>query len=102
MKKRERKPQEERQVGLLVQKKRCNECLYSSQKIVSDERREQIIEDCLEKDHFFVCHKGSLCSPKKTIVCRGFYDAHKKDVLPLRIAEMLGGIIEVEEKGPVT
>lgn len=83
--------------ALTLQKKRCDQCLFSQAKVVSDERRDQIIEDCLKRDHFFVCHKGSIKG--LNIVCRGFWDKHKTDVWPLRLAVLVGGLPEVEEKG---
>ena len=73
---------------MLICAKRCNECLFSNNKIVSDERKAEIIEDCLTNDTFFVCHKtDNTC-------CRGFWDNHNRDTLILRLA--VGEFIPME------
>lgn len=49
--------------------RRCDECLFSSAKIVSDSRKEQILADCRETGNYFICHKDTKAC------CRGYYDA---------------------------
>ena len=70
----------EQRTSFLVVKKPCDECLFSKDKIVSDDRRDEIIADCLSCDRFFICHKT------KKVCCNGFYQAHKLDVWPIRLA----------------
>lgn len=54
-----------------VCKRSCNECLFTKNKIVSDARKAEVLEDC-ERDHtHFICHKASLAG--KDIICAGFY-----------------------------
>lgn len=53
-------PSHERSAAFLVQKKRCDECLFSEGKIVSNGRREEVLRDCQELNTHFVCHKASL------------------------------------------
>lgn len=56
-----------------VMKERCNQCLYGPNKIVSDERRKQILKDIHDKDDYFICHKATLKGTKAC--CRGDWDA---------------------------
>lgn len=54
-----------------VYQDRCNECLYSKDKIVSDARRRDLIEQT--KDGWFVCHKASILG--ESVCCKGNYDS---------------------------
>lgn len=74
---------------LLVAEKRCPECLYSPNKIVSDERKDQVIAECLTSESYFVCHKGSLTGNDQ-LCCRGFFD--QEDTMLLRLAHALGRV----------
>jgi hypothetical protein len=51
-----------------VMEKRCDQCLFGKDKIVSNERRSEIIRDITRKDSYFICHKA------KEIACRGDWD----------------------------
>jgi hypothetical protein len=53
--------------------RRCNQCLMSANKIVSDERRRQLLASMRETDNHFQCHKGTIAG--RVIACRGHYDA---------------------------
>lgn len=64
----------------------CNECLFSANRVVSQRRAKQIVTDCLKNDDWFVCHKFSILGLR--VCCRGFWDRHKRDVYPLRLAQM--------------
>ena len=66
--------------------KPCENCLFSDNKIVSDERAEQIIEDVIKGDSFFVCHESSI--EGGNVCCNGFYKKHKYDSLITRTATM--------------
>jgi hypothetical protein len=57
---------------LKVCEQKCNECLFSKNRIVSKERTKEIIVECLEEDRYFVCHKAT--NANKQVVCRGFYE----------------------------
>lgn len=65
----------------------CDQCLFSRNRIVPQARANQIVKNCLKKDRFFECHKFTILGLK--VVCRGFWDRHKRDVWPLRVAQML-------------
>lgn len=67
-----------------VYAERCDQCLFSKDKIVSDARRTQILKDCRRRDSHFICHKS------KDVCCRGFYDTQSCNLI--RIAGRLGAI----------
>jgi hypothetical protein len=71
-----------------VFKKPCNECLLSSEKIVSNKRRKEILSKIKRDQSFFVCHKSD------DVCCRNFYDKLGHQSQLIRIAQRLG---EVEE-----
>jgi len=74
-----------------VCKKRCDQCLFSSAKIVDDERKRDVLRTCAEKDSHFVCHKFSIAEGMgSNICCRGFYDADPAATNLMRIAGRLG------------
>ena len=75
-----------------VMKKRCHECLYGPNKIVSNARRAQIIRDTRKKDVNFLCHKGTIRGEE--IVCAGDWEVHCGQMG--RIAGRLGAIEMVE------
>ena len=53
-------------------KKQCNQCLFSENKIVSEERKAQILSECLQNQKFFVCHKSTI--EDGNTCCKGFYE----------------------------
>lgn len=80
-----------------VCKKRCDQCLFSSAKIVSDSRKAEILRDCVVNDAHFICHKHTIHDVKSQVCCRGFYDADPGASNLMRIAGRLGMIEFVEE-----
>ena len=68
-----------------VKKERCNECLYSKDKIVSDERRKNLLSDIQNKDSHFVCHKATI--KNEDVCCKGFYDSSTSNMI--RISQRL-------------
>lgn len=65
---------------------KCSQCLFSDQKIVSDNRRKQILRGLRSSDGYFICHK----SPEGIEhVCHGSYLQMPQMV---RIAGRLGMI----------
>lgn len=70
----------------LVAEKRCDQCLYSSAKIVGDERRADVLESCRRTGSYFLCHKATIHG--RAVVCRGFFDAEPNQAC--QVAERLG------------
>lgn len=60
---------------------RCDQCLFSPNKIVSNARKREIIKECLLSGAYFICHKATIAGEETCLI---------------RIAERLGAIEEVE------
>jgi hypothetical protein len=91
---------------LLVCAQRCDQCLYSRYRIVSADRAREVIEEARKNDAAFLCHKhtirgavGLSQGAQTNVVCRGYFDAVGNDVLLIRVAQMLGNIIFINEEG---
>ncbi len=57
-----------------VMDRRCDQCLYGDNKIVSDARRKQLLRDTVGQDNHFLCHKATIVG--EDVCCRGDFDAH--------------------------
>lgn len=77
-----------------VMKERCAECLYGSDKIVSNACRAEILRELEQKDSHFICHKASLAD--RNVACRGDFDQRGCGQLG-RIMGRLNAIRFVEE-----
>ena len=62
---------------------RCDQCLFSANRIVSEERMREVLTLCQKKKRWFICHKT------KNSCCRGFYDSPYMDSLLQPIAQQL-------------
>lgn len=76
--------------------KRCNECLFSKNKVVSDERRDDVLETCMRRGAHFECHKAS--KHKLEAVCRGFYDSEEHTTRLIHVARLLKAVRFVKEE----
>lgn len=70
-----------------VCEKRCDQCLFSNNRIVPAKRKEQIIRQCRRDDTHFTCHKATLRG--EDVQCRGYFDSQPPSQMT-RIAERLG------------
>jgi hypothetical protein len=79
-----------------VMDRRCDQCLYGPNKIVSDARRKQILREIEQKDCNFICHKSSILNEE--VCCRGDWDARHGGQMG-RIAGRLNAIelVSVDE-----
>ena len=77
---------------LKVASKPCDQCLFSKRRIVSLERKEDIIKGCLEEDKHFECHKGTIADVP--LVCAGWYK--RFDSGSIRLAKHLNLITLVD------
>lgn len=73
-----------------VYKKRCNQCLFSKNRIVSLRRASEVISECVKNDSYFICHKSSIESGE--VCCKGFYDKFGDYINLIRIAKQLNGV----------
>jgi hypothetical protein len=92
--------------GFRVCAERCDQCLFSENKIVDADRRAQILAECARDDTHFNCHKWTLAAQGQggegsssrigSTCCRGFYDADPGASNLMRIAARLGAVEFVE------
>lgn len=80
---------------LRVMTKRCNECLYSNNRIISDERASALLAHCAETESHFICHKAS--SSGVDVMCRGHWDETKNETLRNRLAQELDRVRYIDE-----
>jgi hypothetical protein len=78
-----------------IQKNKCSQCLFSKNKIVSNNRMKSIINACIYNDTFFICHKTQVTGSNEQICCRGFWDKYKNNFNLGRISQRLGTVQEV-------
>lgn len=81
---------EEKNNHFKVYQQPCRNCLFSKNRIVSEQRKRKIIETCIREQTYFVCHKSSETGGE--ICCRNFYDKYGHFSQMIRIAERLGTI----------
>jgi len=87
---------QEEEPKLYVCAKRCDQCLYSSARIVPQERAEGLIAEARERGSHFICHKHTIRAGAN-VACRGFFDA--EHTLEIMLARSLGIIVFVDEEG---
>ncbi|MBW4580640.1 MAG: hypothetical protein KME42_13835 [Tildeniella nuda ZEHNDER 1965/U140] len=68
--------------------KPCSQCLFSRSRIVSAERKAEVLTECRSSDSHFVCHKT------ESAVCAGFYK--RFDTNLIRVMGRLGGLEFIE------
>ncbi len=78
----------------MVCEKRCDQCLFSSAKVVSDRRRLAVLRECEKKRTYFICHKATIAG--RTVVCRGFFETQRNQTC--QVAERLG-LVEFTDPG---
>lgn len=77
---------------LKVKKECCGKCLFGKNKIVSNERKKDILKGCLQEDNHFICHEATI--EKKEVVCAEFYKRQSSQMI--RISQRLGMIEMVD------
>ena len=77
-----------------VKKECCGQCLFGKDKIVSSERKRDILSDCRQGDSHFICHKASIKG--EDICCKGFYDTQTSNMM--RISQRMGMVEFVDEE----
>lgn len=78
----------------------CSECLFSSAKIVSDERKTQLLKQMEENDRPFTCHKHSI--EGRDVICHGDYSRDPRRTPAMRLAQLLGLVRLIDEDGRET
>ena len=72
----------------------CDQCLFSPNKIVDEERKKQILDGCKAEQTHFNCHKER----EGEVVCGGFNKTMGQYSQMIRISERLRLIEYVEAK----
>jgi len=72
-----------------VVKERCDQCLFSDNKIVNNSRRKEVLNDCRKKDIHFICHKFTIAG-NQDVCCKGFYETQTSQMM--RIAQRLNAV----------
>lgn len=86
--------------GFRICAERCDECLFSKDKIVSERRKKEVIRDARQGQGYFICHKVSLRDQNGC--CRGFFDSYGYDIQIYQIASRLGFVIWIDAAGDET
>lgn len=68
-----------------VCEEKCDQCLFTDNRIVRPGRVKEILKECRQKDSHFTCHKASIAGGD--VCCRGFYDTQTSQMI--RIAQRL-------------
>lgn len=85
--------------GLIVCAQQCDQCLFSPGKIVSDERRREILARIAREDAHFECHKATQGG--RHAACAGDFKRDPLRTSGMRIAHALNAVILVDENGEV-
>jgi hypothetical protein len=81
-------------------KTKCNQCLYTKNRVVGAERATELMRETLRKDTNFICHKSQLRGEKNEAFCAGSVDQSAGQLV--RIMGRLGGIEYIDpETGEV-
>lgn len=83
--------------GILVCAAQCDQCLFSRNKVVSDARRRELLQQLHRDDTNFQCHKATIAG--RHAICRGDYDRGPHRTMALQIGHRLNALIFVDEDG---
>jgi hypothetical protein len=91
--------------GFTVCARRCDECLFTADRIVGGEAVAAIIQQCVTNDTYFSCHKFPAAEEDDdappgrhtpvSVCCRGFFDTHY--TRPIQMARRMGLVRFVDE-----
>jgi hypothetical protein len=67
---------------------KCGTCIFRPGNLMhlAPGDRDRMVDACIERQSPIVCHQ-TLDGPRS--VCRGFYDLHRQDIVPLVLAEAM-------------
>lgn len=76
-----------------VYEKRCDQCLFSDNKVVEEQRKSELIAYCndMKTPTHFICHKSTI-HDNGNVCCRGFWDKFKDSNPKLIIMEKIGRV----------
>lgn len=82
-------------MGFKVYKTPCKNCLLTEERIVSPERKNEIIAEIAQQRNYFVCHKASM--NEEEVCCKLFFDQMEGLSQHIQVAKMLGVVEFVEQ-----
>lgn len=73
---------------------KCSTCIFRPGNLMhlSEGRKQDVVDGNVQNDSALTCHQtlpGWPPGTHKPAVCRGFYDVHKQDSFPLRLAQQM-------------
>ena len=83
--------------GFCVRHERCEQCLFTPNRIVSRNRASGIIREIDATDRHFECHKGTANGVP--VCCRGDYDRNPFRTNRMRMAARLGIVRFTDDHG---
>lgn len=71
-----------------VLSEKCSTCIFRPGNLMHlrPGAVEKLVQECLEENTTISCHDTLHDPDRGRSVCRGFYDVHREDVMPLRLA----------------
>jgi hypothetical protein len=82
-----------------VQARMCSTCIFRPGNLMHLEpgRVEHLTRQALRKDSCIPCHQTTYGSRREgEAICRGYWDRHRNDVFPLRLAQLIGNLCFIE------
>ncbi len=79
-----------------VFERKCRNCLFSGARLVSEERKNEILEACRRKKSHFTCHKSKRRG-SDSVMCRGYWEKEFTD-LERGLAQAHGWVEFVDQK----
>jgi hypothetical protein len=81
--------------NLLIAEKPCDECLFSKNKLVDEQRKRVILQQCYKDGSYFICHKATLVG--RAVICHNFAKSNEgAGNATIRVAQFFGMIEYVE------
>ena len=71
-----------------VYKNACQNCLLSKDRIVSSQRAKEMIDECIEKQTHFICHKATMQG--QDVMCHSYYEHFGQHSEKLKLCQRLG------------
>ena len=84
---------------LLVADKACAQCLFSKNKLVTEEGKREILRDCYKSGSYFICHEATIAG--RAVICHNFAKStNGAGNQAIRVAQFFGVIKYVEPGCP--
>lgn len=77
-------------------KTKCKYCLFTKNRIVSPQRKREIVSNCLANQTHFICHSFQ----EDEIVCSGFYTQYGHNSQIIRIMDRLNALEFIAVNSP--